>query len=180
MSVERIATRYARTLIEAAKDQNKVEEVYEDARTVQQAMEDSRELVLLLESPIINGSKKVQALEAIFKGHIGELFQSFLQVICKKGREPYMESIIQALKEEYKEFKGITEVEVTTATEIDENTLNSIREKVKTLPGVRKEIRMEHQVDPEIIGGLVIRYEDKVYDASVAHELENLRRQWAG
>ena len=180
MSVERIANRYAHTLIDAAKEQQKVEEVYSDALTVQDAMQNSRELVLLLESPIINGSKKFNALSEIFKDHIGELFTSFLQVICKKGREPYMESIINALKEEYKLFKGITEVEVTTAAEVDSETLERIKEKVRSLPNVRKEIKVEHKVDPEIIGGLVIRYEDKVYDASVAHELENLRRQLAG
>jgi F-type H+-transporting ATPase subunit delta len=180
MSVERIANRYALTLIEAAEDQQKIDEVYNDALTVQSAMKDSRDLVLLLESPIIGAEKKYKALDAIFAEHIGELFLSFIEVICKKGREPYMQDIIDALKEEYKKHKSITEVEVITATEVDDATLQKIEEKVKTLPYVRDHIEMQHKVDPEIIGGLVIRYDDKVYDASVAHDLEKLRRQIAG
>lgn len=180
MSVERIAGRYALTLISAAKEQGQVEKVYEDANTFRQAMNDSRELVLLLESPIVRGDKKFKALSTIFQDHIGELFLSFLKVICKKGRESYMKEIIRAFREEYKKLKGITEVEVVTASEIDDATLNKIKDKIKSLPHVRKELIIEHHIDPELIGGFVVRYEDKVYDASVAHELENIRRQIAG
>lgn len=179
MSIERIANRYAHTLINAAVEQQKVEEVYNDALVFENAMENSRELVLLLESPIINADKKIKALTAVFRESVGSLFLSFVEVICRKGREPYMESIINTLKEVYKSEKGITEVEVVTAADVDENTLENIKEKVRSLPFVREHVQMKHSVDPGILGGFIIRYEDKVYDASVAHDLETLRRQIA-
>lgn len=179
MSVQRIASRYASTLVEIAQDQNEIDQVHEDVRTLRGAMSISRELQLLMESPIIHGSKKYKALEAIFKGKISDLSLKFLDIVCRKGREPLLEAILDAFREAYKELKGVTEVELTTAAEIDDNTLEAIRKKIATLPGTRENIEITKTLDERLIGGFVVQYDDKVYNASVAHDLETLRRQIA-
>lgn len=180
MSVQRIASRYASTLVEIAQEQAQLDKVHEDVLTIKGAMEQSRELQLLMESPIIHGSKKFKALEAIFTGKITDLSLKFLAIVCKKGREPLMEAILDAFREAYKELKGVTEVEVTTASAVDEKVMEQIRTKIASLPGTRKNIEISHKIDESLVGGFIVQYDDKVYNASVVHHLETLRRQIAG
>lgn len=179
MSVQRIASRYASTLVDIAQEQVQLDAVHEDVLTLKGALENSRELQLLMESPIIHGTKKYKAIEAIFKGKISELSLKFLAIVCKKGREPLLAAILEAFREAYKELNGVTEVEVTTASAVDENVMEQIRTKITSLPGTRKNIEISHKIDESLVGGFVVQYDDKVYNASVVHHLETLRRQIA-
>ena len=179
MSVKRIAGRYARTLLQEARDKNLVESVYEELLSLHSLIKGNDELGHFLESPIIANEKKSNALLAILGDDGKNITKSFLQLVCSKGRAPQLLDIIEAFTAQYQAFKEITKVSIQTASELDESALQSIEKSIRTLKGVRKHIEWEHEVNSDLIGGFVVQFDDKIYDASVANQLNTLRKKIA-
>ncbi|SRR6056297_152233 len=179
MSVNRIAARYAKTLLQEAKERELIEPVYQELVELQELIQNNSELRNFLASPIISHGKKANALSAIVGNKGEEITASFLQLICNKGRAPQLIEIIEAFVGQYRAWKEITKVSISSATELDEKTLESLEKSVRKLEGVRKHIEWEHDVDSNLIGGFVIQFEDKIYDASVAHQISKLRKKIA-
>jgi len=179
MSVHRIASRYAKSLIELAEEQNKLEQITEDIEAFQKALE-NRDFYLLLKSPIVNTDKKKQIFKAIFGGKLDELTMGFINILATKGREAYIPEITDEYMDQYKRIKHISTVKLTTATELDEATVEAIRKQLEESKVTDENVEMVTSVDPELIGGFIIEMEDKIYDASVANKLEDLKRDFKG
>ncbi len=177
MSVVKVASRYAKSLLDLAKEQESVDKVLEDIKSFSKALE-NRDLLLLTKSPIVNEGKKRAIFEQLFKGNFQELTMAFLNIILKKGRESYLPEIAQSFVSQYNTYKGISKVKVTTAAPISEKELEAIRAKLITSDVTDKSIEFETIVDPSIIGGVVIKIGDKLYDASVQRKLNELRKDF--
>ncbi len=177
MSVIRIASRYAKSLLDLAVEQNKVERVLEDIQAFRKAVE-VRDLYLMLKSPIVNLDKKGTVLKTLFEGKFDELTMAFLNLIVSKGRESFLPEIANTFVEQYRALKNIATVKLTTATPWNDASIEALRKKLEgnTTTG---EVEIVSAVDPKIIGGFVLEFEDKLYDASVAHQLESLRKEFS-
>lgn len=178
MSVTRIATRYAKSLIELAVDQNKFEAVSSDMNTLREAAK-NRDLYLLLKSPIVHSDKKIAVLDAIFKGKLDSLTIAYLHLLVNKGRESYIPEITAEYVEQYKVMKGITTVRLTTATPVSDVVLDDLRKKIMASGVTTATLDIETKVDPDLIGGFVLEFDNKRYDASAAHKLEELKTQFS-
>lgn len=176
MSVHRIAARYAKSLIELAQEQNKLEVITEDIMSFNRALGTNRDLYLLLKSPIVNRDKKKQIFKALFEGKYDELTLAFLNILATKGREEYMPEIADEFILQYKRIKHISTVKLTTASQLDEPTLESIRKKLEEGKATDEHVEIINTVDPDLIGGFIVEFEDKIYDASVVSKLEELKR----
>lgn len=174
MSVTRIATRYAKSLIDLAIEQGKLEQVSADMNTLGTAAK-NRDLYLFLKSPIIHADKKNAALEVIFKGKLDGLTMSYLTLLVNKGREAYVPEIAEEFAEQYKTLKKITSVTVTTAAPLSDAVLAELKKKLLASGVTSENLDIETKVDPELIGGFVLEFDHKRYDASVAHKLDELR-----
>src|SRR3954468_3199428 len=106
----RLATRYAKSLIDLSVERNQLEVVYNDMQFLKQVTNGSREFVNLLRSPVINADKKQAVIDAITKGKISELTALFINLLIAKGREKDMPEIITAFIEQYNSMKGIHKV----------------------------------------------------------------------
>lgn len=179
MSINKIASRYAKSLLDLAKEQNKIEVVLEDVKTLQQASE-NRDLYLLFKSPIVNTEKKLAILKEIFEGKIDELTMAFINIITRKGREAYVPDINEAFISQYRELNSISTVTITTAEAMSDADLASIKAKLQVSTETRDNLEIETKIDPSIIGGFVIEIGDKLYDASVQHKLDELKKQFSG
>ncbi len=179
MSINKIASRYAKSLLDLAKDQNKVEAVLEDVKMFKQATE-NRDLYLLLKSPIVNTQKKLTILKEIFGGKMDELTMSFVNIITKKGREAYLPEINNEFITQYRAFNKISKVVVTTANPLSEADFERIKSKLNESGETLDNLEIERKVDPTLIGGFKIEIGDKLYNASVSHKLEQLKKQFAG
>jgi len=177
MSVTRIATRYSTSLLDLAVEQNKLDRVLTDVRLLLNSLE-NRELVLLVKSPIIHATKKISVLEAVFQDKMDELTMSFLTLITKKGREGYIQEIAESFIEQYRTYRNIIAVKVTSAVALSDEKLEAIRKKIAASPEFGGTIEIKAEVDPSIIGGLIIEIGDKQYDASVAHQLDKLKKSF--
>jgi len=177
MSSYRIASRYAKSLIDLAISQNKLDRVYDDISMFAEATK-SRDLALLLKSPIVNADKKEKTLDAIFQGKVDPLTTSFLHIIIRKGRESQLAEISQEFINQYRELKGISIVNIISTEPLSEATLSAIKQKLISSKMTRGNIQFNTSIDKSLIGGFVISFEDKLYDASIRHQLEELRKKF--
>ena len=178
MSVTRIASRYAKSLIDLAVEQNKLERVLEDIKSFQKAV-GNREFYLLLKSPIINATKKQQIFNALFEGKFDEMTSAFIKIILTKGREAYLPEIADEFVNQYKEIMHISTVKLTTATPMGAETISRIKQKLVASTATEDHVELITKVDPDIIGGFVIEFDDKLYDDSVTHKMDLLRKEFA-
>ena len=178
MSVTRISARYAKSLLDLAIEQNKLDRILEDVQALKKAT-GQRDLLLLLKSPIVNPSKKATILKEIFSGKVDELTMAFINLIVAKGRESVLPEIAEEFISQYREMKSISTIKLTTATPWNDAQIEGIRKKILASDDSRKAVEIISSVDPELIGGFVIEMGDQLYDASVAHQLEQLRKEFS-
>jgi F-type H+-transporting ATPase subunit delta len=177
MSVQRIASRYAKSLLDLAVEQGKLETLAKDIE-VFRSLAANRDFYLLLKSPIIKGDKKMQILKAVFEGKLDPMMMAFLDILVRKGREGYLPEIAGAFTEQYKRLKKISNVKLTTAAPLSEEALAQILKKLRDSGATDEQVELTIVVDPSLIGGFIIELEDKLYDTSVSNKLENLKREF--
>ena len=174
MSVIRIATRYAKSLIELAIEQNKLEAVYADTNSLKSATA-NREFYVFLKSPIVHADKKMAVLDALFKDRMDTLTMAYLRLLVNKGREMYLPEIAAEFVNQYKTLKGITTVRVTSATPLSETVLEDLRKKLLASGITTPTLKLEVHVKPDLIGGFILDFDNKRYDASIANKLAELK-----
>jgi F-type H+-transporting ATPase subunit delta len=173
MSVTKVAYRYAQALIDLATEKKVVEDVYSDMNQLANVCADSRDFRAFLNSPVITWHKKQEVLKAIFENKVSEMALGFMNLIAKNSRENLLPEIAEGYIQLYKKSKNIHEVYVTSATALDQTTKDTIIAKVKA--EVNGTIELTETVDPELIGGFIVRMDDKQIDASIASQLADLR-----
>jgi len=178
MSVSKVASRYAKSLIDLANEQGKLERVLEDMEGLQRAVKQSPELKIFLKSPVIQSAKKIAVYKQIFESRFDELTYKFFELLTKKQRENLLAPIATEYVKQYKQIKGISTARIISATELSEASLKAIREKVEKSGVVHKEVELEVKIDPKLIGGFVLEFGDYVYDASVIAQLADLKKQF--
>lgn len=177
MSVTRIATRYAKSLIELAIEQGKLEQVSADVDTLRAATR-NRDLHLMLKSPIIHADRKIAVLDALFKSRIDALTLSYLHLLVNKGRESYVPEIAVEFVSQYKLLKKITTVTVTSAAPLSDAVLAELKKRLLASDTTSDNLEIVTKTDPDLLGGFVLEFDNKRYDASVSHKLDELKTQF--
>lgn len=177
MSVGRIASRYAKSLIDLATEKGIAADVFADMETLNKAI-DLREFELLLRSPIVAGGKKKDILDAIFKGKVSELSLLFFKGTVDKGRERYLDAIADEYILQYKSQQGISSVTLTTAKELSGDAIDSIIAKLNASINTAENIELETVVDEKLLGGFIVQFGDRRYDASVSNKIFNLKKEF--
>lgn len=173
----RLATRYAKSLIDLAIERGELEEVFADMQWLQAVCKSNRDFVNVLRSPVIKSDTKNKILEAVTNGNVGKMTAAFSRLLVKKSRESFLPEIAGAFVHQYKEHKQIHEVKLTTATAMGEELKNAIVNHIKNTTDM-KNIELETVVDEKIIGGFVLQTGDKLVDASIAYDLREIARQF--
>ncbi|HWJ25137.1 MAG TPA: ATP synthase F1 subunit delta [Flavisolibacter sp.] len=173
----RLASRYAKSLIDLSIERGQLEPVYNDMLFLQQLTKASRDFLNLLRSPVVSADKKQSIINALTEGKIGELTNAFTRLLVNKGREGDLPEIISSFIQQYKQKKNIHTVRLTTATEVSEEVRKNIIAQVQKTSDLQN-IELETVVDPKIIGGFVLQTGDKLVDASVAYDLKEIARQF--
>lgn len=177
MSLSAIASRYASSLLELSVEQGKLEQTYQDMMGFKESLA-SRDLVLLLKSPIINASKKISAFKAVFDGKFDDLTMRFFELVINKGREPMLGMIADEFINQYRDHKNISSATLKTAKKISPEKLEEIKAKIAGF-AQGKTIEITEEIDETLIGGFVIELGDKVYDASVKGRLNKIKKAFS-
>ncbi|MEZ4948017.1 MAG: ATP synthase F1 subunit delta [Saprospiraceae bacterium] len=177
MSVARIASRYAKSLIDLAVEQNKLERIMEDVQSFNQ-LTAIRDFYLLIKSPIIKGDKKWAITQEILKGKFDDLTLAFIKILINKGREGLLPEIGKEFIQQYRKIKHISIVTIKTATKLSDAQLEAIKAKLVASSVTDDKVEILTEVDPELLGGFVVEFDDRLYDASVKHQLRKLKKDF--
>lgn len=173
----RLAGRYAKSLIDLAKEQNQLEAVYKDMLLMQSFLKQSRDLVALLKSPIIASDRKEGILNTLTKDKVTELTAGFNRLLIRKGREAVLPEIVEAFIAQYKDFKEIHLVKLTTAAPVSEEVKQDIIRQVKQQTNMQH-IELSTEIDPSLVGGFLLQVGDRLVDASISYDLNAIRKQF--
>ncbi|WP_299527886.1 ATP synthase F1 subunit delta [uncultured Lutibacter sp.] len=176
MSGSRAAVRYAKAILSFALEQNKEVQVNEDMLFIANTIEESKDLQLLLSSPIIKSQLKKVAIKEVFSSKITSLSIGLLDLLIDNKRLSILNDVAKKYTVLFDKLKGIEVAIVTTAVPLTEALNKQVLAKVKEITG--KESTIENNVNPDIIGGFILRIGDVQYDASIANKLQGLKRQF--
>jgi F-type H+-transporting ATPase subunit delta len=172
--MEELAEVYARSLFEAAKENGVLDEVKEQLGIWADALNENPNLRTFFFSPRFTSAEKKEAIRRVIDGG-DERFINFLELLAERHRLPVTFRIRRDFDDLWKVEHKLLSVDVTSAVELDGAILDSIGDRIRDRTGCT--IELTSNVDPDIIGGLVLRVGNKVLDASVHGRLERLRRQ---
>jgi F-type H+-transporting ATPase subunit delta len=173
----RLATRYAKSLLDLAIEQNSVDATLQDMQLLDSVCRQSREFVVMLRSPIIKADKKQHVVEALVSGKAHPLTSAFIKLLVNKGREGNLPEIASAFIAQYKTMKNIKTAKLSSAVPMSDKVKELIRGNIlAAMPGVQLELKEE--IRPELIGGFVLQIDDKLVDASVRRDLNDVKAQF--
>ncbi len=175
MDQSAITVRYAKAFFSAAKEKDMVEVLKNDINTIFDVCNKSVDFILLLESPVVKTSKKEELIKTIFKGHIHNLALDFLLLITKNKREVHIPGICRNFLDLTRKDQNIKSAILTTATKINPGSINAVEKLLEK--ELEATIELSVSVKPEIIGGLVLRLDDKQYDASISTQLKKVKQE---
>ena len=178
MTHPRLARRYARALMSVAEEQKAVDTVANDFSLIDRALVMSRELKLMLASPVVRESRKNAVIREIFAKRISALTLAFLELLITKHREVHLQEMIAQYHALRDELRGVIAVDVHIAVDLEKRQEKALAEDLARRTGKTVQIRLVK--DPAIMGGLVVKIGDTVLDASVRHQLAKLREAFAG
>ena len=174
--MEEIAAVYARSLFEVAREQDKLDVVREQLGEFADAMHDSRELQVFFFSPYFSTKEKSEGLDRIVSD-ADPVVQNFLKLLIDNHRMPVIFRVRRAYEELWDEENKLLPVRVTSAIELDAQTISQIGDRIAEQTG--QKVDLSSEVNPEILGGIVVRVGNSVLDASIRNRLEHLRKQVA-
>lgn len=172
MKEHRVSSRYAKALTTLALEQNIEAKIVEDKDHILQVLEISKELRNALDSPIVNSEKKKAILKDLFEGDIDELTMHFLLLVEEKNRENIIADIFAEFTESYNKRHNILPVTVYSAGVLSDDIKSKTIARIEKITGMKA--LPDYKIDPEIIGGIQIRYKDLIFDASVKSRLDKL------
>jgi F-type H+-transporting ATPase subunit delta len=173
----RLASRYAKSLLDLAIERGQLEQANADMQIMQRICKGNPDFVSLLRSPIVKADAKRKIIEAVTKEEITTLTTAFNALLVSKGRESLLPEIITAFISQYKEHKNIHIVKLITAVPVSEGVKTAIVNQVKKAGGLQN-VELDEKVDESLIGGFVLQVGDQLVDASISYDLKEIARQF--
>jgi len=177
MSNNRVATRYAKAILDLSKEQKSLDETYSNMQLVESTLSENDELQNVLNSSIVKSDVKKNILLTIFGDKINTLSKKLIDLLIENKRIVNFGAVASKFIELYDQEKGKQEAQVTTAIPLSDTLKKQVLSKVKELTG--KEAILENIVNPDILGGFILRIGDIQYDASISNKLNVIKRQFS-
>ena len=172
--MEEISQVYARSLFEVDSERDRLDTIKEQLGQFADALHENRELAVFFFSPYFTTEEKKSGLGRLIEGG-DPAFMNFLEALIERHRMPVIFRIRQRFDELWEEERKLLPVEITSAVKLDDKTVREIGESIGKQ--VDRKVELSSRVDPEILGGVVLRVGNFVLDASIRHRLEQLRKQ---
>ena len=171
-----ISGTYGEALFELAVEENRLDSLAEEIRSLQQILTENEDLEKLMNHPKISKDEKLQVMENIFKERVSEELMGLLSIMITKDRYRELDSVLEYFLNRVKEVKGIGVAYVTTVSGLSDVQKEQIVAKLLATTGYRQ-MEMHYQEDQSLIGGMVIRIGDRIVDSSIRTKLEELQKQ---
>jgi F-type H+-transporting ATPase subunit delta len=174
MSEFRVASRYAKSLLDLAVEKDILEAVHADMNKLLEIERISPDFISLIQSPIVGSDKKLSVITALFGTKVSELTSSFFKLVSQKGRESFLPGIAREFHKQYNSHQGIQLAEVTTTFPIDDALRSEFKRVVREISGKEK-VELKENINDKLIGGFVLKIDDKQLDESISSQLRKLK-----
>jgi F-type H+-transporting ATPase subunit delta len=174
--MEEIAQVYARSLFEVAQEHDKLDEVRDQIGQFADALGESRELQTFFFSPYFSTEEKKKGLDTALDG-ADETVENFLALLIENHRMPALFRVRRELDAMWQDVNRLLPVQITSAVDLDDAVTSQIGDEIGRQTG--RKIELTSTVDPDVLGGLIVRVGNSILDASVRTRLERLRKQVA-
>ena len=176
MKSTKSAIRYAKALLELSIENSNLNEVSSDMKRIVESSNETKDFRVFLNSPVIKSDKKIEILKVLFVG-FEKLTSSFIDLITKNKREYLLVEIAEAYLYLLKKHQQIVPVSIKSARKLEKETLDQILNKMKS--HVEGDFEVTEEVDESLIGGFIVRMDDKQIDASVLTQLNRMKQELA-
>jgi F-type H+-transporting ATPase subunit delta len=177
MSILRIVSRYAKSIFDLAKAEGNLDQVHDDVMNAWEVAK-NEEFADFLKSPIIPTNKKKDVIDVVFAKSDKHLVQTF-HVMIEHKREAYMGDFCRAFHLMYNKEKHVSAVRLTTAVELSEGTTKDLLETFKTKGLLEPQVELIKEINPSIIGGFILEFDGQIYNASLLHQLDQMKKQFS-
>lgn len=174
MASTKSAVRYAKALLDLCSEKGLVDAIEKDLQQFINAVQVSNDLRVFLNSPIVRGEKKNTVFQALF-ANFNPLTLHFFNLVIKNGKEAILPEIANQFNSLLKKQRGIVTGTITSAAPLSSSTKETILKRIS--PAFEGTLSLSESVDPTLLGGFVIRVEDKQIDASAASKLKELKQE---
>jgi F-type H+-transporting ATPase subunit delta len=178
MSITRIASRYAKSLFDLAKNEGKLDKIHQDVLYIREVAV-LPDFAAVMKNPLISEDKKEAIFIALFQDKVEKLTLNTLMIMAEHNREAYLLDICRTFHLLYNEEKHVSAVTITSAVELSKNAVDNILAEFKTKGLIESNVELNIKIDPSIIGGFILQYKDQVYNASIVYKLNTLRAKFS-
>ena len=173
--MSKVAKRYAKAIFELAVENDVLEDTEKELLQIEDSIKSSSELDGFLINPLISHLKKTEIIEELFKDKVSALTYRFLILVAKKGRLSKLTEIIEYFKKSVLAYRNQVKGELVSAVSLSGEQISQIRKIIENMTG--KIVLLKEKIDADIIGGFIVRVEDKLIDMSVRNNLEELKKK---
>ena len=171
----KIARRYAKAFFEFAQELGKIEEISQDVQFISDTFQGCKDLSFTITSPIVHIDKKNAVLNSLFENNVEPVTLQYLRLVLKKRREVHLDLMCIEFDKLYKLYKNIVTVVINSVEPLEKEVLNTIIQKVKAY--INAELEVVEQINPQLIGGISIQFDDYFLDSSVRGSINKLRKE---
>ena len=176
MNYSKVAVRYAKALYVLSQEKNLVDEIKADMQLIEGVLISVPEFTESLSNPIAKSSVKQTIIKAVFESKVNTITFNFLSLIIENKREEHLDAIVRDYLDLYRKEKGIKKSIITSVRGLDEKTRESIIKFIKS--HFDTEVEIEEKVNPELIGGIILRVGDQQYDMSILGKLHAIEQEF--
>jgi F-type H+-transporting ATPase subunit delta len=169
-----ISVRYSKALLNLSKEKGILEAVKKDMEVIFSLMKESEELQLVFQNPVLKPSKKSEVIKLLFPT-FNAISLSFINLLIKNRRDEYLFDISRDFLDKYMQYKGVETAVFTSAIEVDNATLDNIKNIIRSV--LKTEVELSNNVDNKILGGFILRVGDRQFDASVQTKLNKIKQK---
>ena len=177
MNNPRLATRYAKSLIDLAVEQNQLTAICDDMKLIVKICKSNPDFVAVLRSPIIKPEKKGKIIESVTKQQVSTISSAFIELLVRKGRESNLPEIAGAFVDQFNKINNIHKVKITTAVSISDSIKDSLLSKMQAA-SEGKSLELETVVNESLIGGFILETDGKLADMSILRDLKDVKKQF--
>lgn len=178
MSEIKVASRYAKSMIDLAIEQNSLDKVYADMQLTRDVLRANSNLRAVISNPIVSAHDKLIIMDKVFSGKVSTVTDAFFKIMINKGRHALIYQTTKEFYHQYNQLKGILTAKVSSTTELTNDAKNYIINLVKETTKANQVI-LETTINPDLIGGFVLTVGDKQFDTSIQKTLRVLSKELA-
>ncbi|MDR0814639.1 MAG: ATP synthase F1 subunit delta [Bacteroidales bacterium] len=175
MNTSIISTRYARALILVGIEQNCIEPLNDDITLLRRTLKENPMFGQVLNSPVIKPVQKHKVIDELLAKSVHPMTLSFLHVLIRKKRDIFLDDIARRFTELYEAHKGVKHAHITSSTELDTQVSGGLQKKLNEL--YHADVQLTSDVNAALIGGFILRVDDRQYDASLASGLKRMKKE---